>query len=116
MRADEFRQETGTPASSSNSAPVFTEAKRRKLLEKHTNMLDEVYELEDRLSIAVRWLPGSFEWQDAAALVANSKYQRALDHLEGLVCSRLMELTRMNMSRTGASVHYLLIWALTNNS
>lgn len=104
MRADSFREEGITPTSSGERPPQLTEAQRRKLIERHSNALEEVGDLEIKLNIAVRWEPGSFEWQDAATLVVNRDYQRALDQLEGLVCSRLMELTRMNMARTGALI------------
>lgn len=97
-QADPFRQGISTE----DAVPAMTEAKRRKLIEQQKNALEAVCDLEARLNIAVRWMPGSFEWQDTAKLVARRQYQRALDHLEGLVVSRILELTRMNMSRTGA--------------
>jgi hypothetical protein len=34
-------------------------------------------------------------------LVTMRKYQRALDHLEGLIVACMFELTKMNMSQTG---------------
>lgn len=44
-----------------------------------------VQELEGRLDISCRWVPEDQEWRDTGCLVANRKFQRALDHLEGLV-------------------------------
>jgi hypothetical protein len=36
--------------------------------------------------------------------VANRRYQRALDKLQGLVIARLFELTKCHMSGTGTSL------------
>ena len=46
-------------------------------------------------------MPGSIEWECPKDLVANHKYQHALDHLEGLIIAWMFELTKMNMSETG---------------
>ena len=62
----------------------------------------QVQVLEDRHNVPVRWKPGDVQWQEAAKLAAMHRYQKALDRLEGLVVARLFELTKMNMSRTGA--------------
>jgi hypothetical protein len=48
-----------------------------------------------------RWTHTTQEWQRAALLVSRCRYQRCLDELEGLVVSRMFELTKMNMSQTG---------------
>lgn len=107
MRQDSFQlvnvQDAANQSTSSNGPAPLSEAKRRKIIAQHENAANAVSELEERLNIAVRWEPGSFEWQDAAKLVANRRYQRALDHLEGLIVARMLELTRMNMARTGES-------------
>jgi hypothetical protein len=55
-----------------------------------------------RLGVVERWEPGRPEWQRAGELVSMRRYQRALDHLEGLIVARMFELTKMNMSQTGA--------------
>jgi hypothetical protein len=52
------------------------------------------------LNIAVRWLPGLLEWQDAAKLVNLQSYQRNLNSLEGLIVQQMFELTKMNQSQT----------------
>lgn len=54
------------------------------------------------MGIKKRWVPGSEEWERVQKLVSKAKYQKALDKLEGLVVARLFELTKLNMSRTGA--------------
>ncbi|KAG1805541.1 uncharacterized protein BJ212DRAFT_1570838 [Suillus subaureus] len=43
------------------------------------------------------------EWQRAGRLVANRKYQHALDRLEGLVVAHIFELAKMNRAGTGES-------------
>ena len=79
------------------------ETKRRQAMELRDNLLIAVHELEGRLNIEDRWIAGSDEWSDAAVLVSNQRYQRALDKLHGLVIARLFELTKCNMSGTGVS-------------
>ncbi|KAG2037924.1 hypothetical protein BDR03DRAFT_832185, partial [Suillus americanus] len=41
------------------------------------------------------------EWQMVGRLVANWKYQCALDRLEELIIAHIFELTRMNQAGTG---------------
>ncbi|KAH7923679.1 hypothetical protein BV22DRAFT_1105986 [Leucogyrophana mollusca] len=67
----------------------------------YENNLNIVQSLEIKLGVAHRWVPGDPEWQNAGRLVANRKYQRALDTLEGLIVARLFELTKMNRAGTG---------------
>lgn len=78
------------------------EAQRRHAMELYEKILISVQELEARLGIHPRWLPGSEEWNEAAILVGRRRYQRALDQLQGLIIARIFELTKMNMSGTGA--------------
>ena len=59
-------------------------------------------ELEVKLSVKVRWVPDRPEWKAASLLVGKRRYQRCLDELEGLIVSRMFELTKMNMLQTGA--------------
>jgi hypothetical protein len=77
------------------------ETARRHTLENYEKDLRVVQELETRLGVVKRWDLGSPEWQRAGELVAMRRYQRALDHLEGLIVARMFELTKMNMSQTG---------------
>ncbi|KAG1727459.1 uncharacterized protein EDB91DRAFT_1239526 [Suillus paluster] len=53
-----------------------------------------VQELEVKLRV-------NTEWKDAGCLVANRKFQWALDSLEGLVVARIFELSKMNRAGTG---------------
>lgn len=94
-----------TPAALSSGARDSTrslETERRQALEKYEKNRELAFDLERKLGIVVRWTRGSVEWEHAKNLVANRKYQRALDHLEGLIVARMFELTKMNMSQTGA--------------
>ena len=53
------------------------------------------------MDITSHWTPESAEWVAAAEKTRIRSYQRSIDKLEGLVVSRMFELTKMNMSHTG---------------
>lgn len=91
--------ENPTPPASAGSL----ETKRRHALENRDKDLLVVQELELKLTVAVRWVPDCLEWKAAALMVGKRRYQRCLDDLEGLIVSRMFELTKMNMSQTGVS-------------
>lgn len=78
------------------------ETHRRHAIENRDDLKKDVQNLELRLDIKTRWIPGSTEWERTKQLVTTAKFQRALDKLEGLIVARLFELTKLNMSRTGA--------------
>ncbi|KAG0693826.1 hypothetical protein DFH29DRAFT_1006902 [Suillus ampliporus] len=78
-----------------------TETARRHAIENYDKDLKMVQDLEVKLSISRRWEPEDQEWKDAGRLVANRKFQRALDHLESLVVARIFELSKMNRAGTG---------------
>lgn len=78
------------------------ETKRRHLLEKRDKALNKVQNLEIKLDVRNRWTPDFPEWDRAAHMVTKREYQRCLDKLEGLVVQRIFEMTKMNMSQTGA--------------
>ncbi|KAI6007027.1 hypothetical protein EDD15DRAFT_2383928 [Pisolithus albus] len=86
---------------SDGGATRKAETMRRHAQENYEKDLKAVHELEGRLEITRRWVPEDEEWQVAARLVANRKYQRALDNVERLVVSRIFELSKMNQSGTG---------------
>ncbi|KAG2124204.1 hypothetical protein DEU56DRAFT_923609 [Suillus clintonianus] len=79
------------------------ETARRHALEDHERYLKLVQALECKLEVEKRWTPHDGEWQRVGRLVANRKYQRALDRLEGLIVARIFELTRMNRAGTGVT-------------
>lgn len=83
------------------------ETQRRHALERYSSTLDAVQDLERRLDVTERWEAGTEMWEAAAIMVGKRRYQRVLDQLQGLVISRMFELTKMNMSGTGMSLPYL---------
>ncbi|RDB14988.1 hypothetical protein Hypma_016140 [Hypsizygus marmoreus] len=87
----------------------FTASKKtdgRHALENLEKDLAIVQGLEARLGITARWTSLSVEWDQAAAMVSKRHYQWCLDTLEGLVISRMFELTKMNMFQTATEAHW----------
>ncbi|KAJ7778946.1 hypothetical protein B0H16DRAFT_1448494 [Mycena metata] len=79
------------------------EAERRRVLDRHERCVNVVEDLERRLDIGAgeRWTPGSEEWVATATLTREYQYRKSLDRLQGLIVSRLLELTKANMVETG---------------
>ncbi|KAM6490953.1 hypothetical protein JOM56_001313 [Amanita muscaria] len=92
------------------------ETKRRHVIEKRDRCLERVQELERKLLILSRWTRDSSEWAAAAEKVRLRDYRRAVDTLEGLVVSRLFELSKMNMSQTGYKLRKHIAKALQARS
>ncbi|KAG2049251.1 hypothetical protein BDR06DRAFT_1069862, partial [Suillus hirtellus] len=65
-------------------------------LEDYNRHLKLAQVLECQLEVKKHWVPEDVQWQKVGILVANWKYQRALDHLEGLIVACIFELTKMN--------------------
>lgn len=59
-----------------------------------------IYDIEKKLGISERWTPTSPGWIEAEKNLAEQTYRKALDQLEGLVVSRLFELSKMNRAGT----------------
>lgn len=76
------------------------ETQRRHALELRAKAMDVVQDLELRMGIETRWVPGDERWDAAAVMVERRRYQRALDNLEGLVVARMFELAKCHMSGT----------------
>ncbi|KAK0499109.1 hypothetical protein EDD18DRAFT_1308436 [Armillaria luteobubalina] len=79
------------------------ETARRRLLEKWSQELERLQDLEQSLNISPdeRWTIGCAKWIENEQRVAMRTYRQRLDRLESLVVSRIFELTKMNMSHTG---------------
>ncbi|KAF8179785.1 hypothetical protein K438DRAFT_1977146 [Mycena galopus ATCC 62051] len=77
------------------------ETQHRHALEVTEKSLATVQDLELRLGITTRWVPGGEEWVKAGKMVSSRRFQRALDQLQGLIVARMFELTKVNMSGTG---------------
>ncbi|KIK24324.1 hypothetical protein PISMIDRAFT_10312 [Pisolithus microcarpus 441] len=93
--------QTAAPIWSDSSATRKRETMRHHAQENYEKDLKAVQELEGRLGITRCWVPGDEEWQAASRLVANRKYQHALDNVKWLVVSWIFELSKMNQSGTG---------------
>ncbi|KAJ7717541.1 hypothetical protein B0H16DRAFT_1666773 [Mycena metata] len=92
------------------------ETQRRHAAEVHAKTLAAVQDLEIRLGGGPRWKPEDKEWMEAAMMLRNRRYQRALDELEGLVVARMFELSKVNMSDTGYKLRKHIAKALQARS
>ncbi|KAJ3859383.1 hypothetical protein EV359DRAFT_75631 [Lentinula novae-zelandiae] len=92
------------------------ERAQRHAQENERKILADVHALESKLNVRVRWTEGSVQWEEAGALVTGAKYRRALDKLEGLLVSRIFELSRLNISGTGYKMRKHLASALKKRS
>ncbi|KAJ3924409.1 MAG: hypothetical protein NXY57DRAFT_881555, partial [Lentinula lateritia] len=92
------------------------ERTQRHAQENERKILADVHALESKLDIRIWWTEGSKEWDQAEALVTGAKYRRALDKLEGLLVSRIFELSRLNISGTGYKMRKHLASALKKRS
>ncbi|KAJ7343076.1 hypothetical protein DFH08DRAFT_963082 [Mycena albidolilacea] len=77
------------------------ETQLRHANELQMKILVAVQDLEVRLEVVRRWLPGDEKWSEVSEMVRRRHYQHALDHLQGLIISRMFELAKCNMSGTG---------------
>ncbi|KAF8203394.1 hypothetical protein K438DRAFT_1580548, partial [Mycena galopus ATCC 62051] len=92
------------------------ETQRRHALEVTEKSLATIQDLELRLGITTRWVPGSEEWVKAGKMVSSRRFQRALDQLQGLIVARMFELTKVNMSGTGYKLRKHIAKALQARS
>ncbi|KAG2060497.1 hypothetical protein BDR06DRAFT_979333 [Suillus hirtellus] len=94
-----------TPGSSFGQADISMtvrlETACHHALENYEKDLKIVHELEMKLGMDKHWQPEDIEWQNAGQLVANRKFQLALDMLEGLIVARIFKLSKMNRAGTG---------------
>ncbi|KAJ7351211.1 hypothetical protein DFH08DRAFT_694535, partial [Mycena albidolilacea] len=60
-----------------------------------------VHNLELRLAITTCWALGDENWIEVSAMLSKHHYQRALDHLQGLLIAQMFELVKCNMLGTG---------------
>ncbi|KAJ6593718.1 hypothetical protein B0H19DRAFT_916404 [Mycena capillaripes] len=92
------------------------ETQRRHAQELRDKALAAVQDLELRLEVESRWVPGGEKWVAAAAMVRRRRYQRALDHLEGLIIARVFELGKCHMPETGYKLRKHIAKALQARS
>ncbi|KAJ6590434.1 hypothetical protein DFH09DRAFT_1306980 [Mycena vulgaris] len=89
---------------------------RRHALELQTKILVAVQDLEVRLDVTRRWVPEDEKWAEISVMVRRRRYQHALDHLQGLIISRMFELAKCNMSGTGYKLRKHITKALQARS
>ncbi|KAG1844390.1 hypothetical protein F4604DRAFT_1884460 [Suillus subluteus] len=94
LSASKMELNTASVAWAVSTPSTMIETARRHAIKNYEKDLKMVQELEGKLDI-------NQEWRDTGCLVANRKFQRALDHLEGLVVARIFELSKMNQAGTG---------------
>lgn len=75
--------------------------KYRTTYQRILGLEEELSRHEEEHGIEVRWVPSMQAYKDAAVMMIERKYRRALDVLERLVVSRLLELTKLGMSGVG---------------
>ncbi|KAK0493117.1 hypothetical protein EDD18DRAFT_1310711 [Armillaria luteobubalina] len=78
------------------------ETTQRQLMEKRSQELEHVQDLEQSLNISPdeHWMVRCEKWAENEQQVAMHTYRQHLDRLEGLIVSWIFELTKMNMSHT----------------
>ncbi|KIN93831.1 hypothetical protein M404DRAFT_35675 [Pisolithus tinctorius Marx 270] len=92
------------------------ETARWHAIEMYNKDLRIVQDLESKLNIDSCWTPERPEWHNAAHLVTKRTFQRALDHLEALVVTRIFELSKMNRAGTGYKMQKHIAKALQVHS
>ncbi|KAF8158738.1 hypothetical protein K438DRAFT_1909998 [Mycena galopus ATCC 62051] len=92
------------------------ETQRRHALELQERALAAVQDLEVRLDIRVCWVPGDQKWEEVSGMVTKRRYQRALDHLVGLIVARMFELAKCGMAGTGYKLRKHIAKALQARS
>ncbi|KAK7001895.1 hypothetical protein R3P38DRAFT_2557756, partial [Favolaschia claudopus] len=68
---------------------------RRHANESYDKALNLVQRLEVQMGIVNRWTEGDPEWKNAAELLANQKYRRAVDDMERLALQRISEFAKI---------------------
>ncbi|KAJ7768088.1 hypothetical protein DFH07DRAFT_736485, partial [Mycena maculata] len=89
---------------------------QRRHAQVRDKVLAAVHDLELCIPIDTRWIEGGEKWEAAARMAHRRRYQRALDHLEGLVVARMFELAKCHMSGTGYKLRKHIAKALQARS
>ncbi|KAF7325185.1 hypothetical protein MKEN_00562600 [Mycena kentingensis (nom. inval.)] len=98
------------------SEEAADETRRRHATERRDKTLNHVQGLELKLAIRQRWEPGSDDWNRAALLFNKHQYQLALDRVQKLVISRLLELGKVNLAGTSYKMRQSIAKALQARS
>jgi hypothetical protein len=81
----------------------------RHAIEARHRALQAVQLYEQQMQIGRRWEAGMDEWHTAQDMASKRRLHRCLDSLESLIVSRMFELTKMNMARTGEILNLSLL-------
>ncbi|KAJ7351528.1 hypothetical protein DFH08DRAFT_957837 [Mycena albidolilacea] len=92
------------------------ETQLRHAHELQMKILAAMQDLEVRLEVVTWWLLEDEKWSEVSEMVQRRRYQRALDHLQGLIISRMFELAKCNMSGTGYQLQKHITKALQARS
>ncbi|KAH6906938.1 hypothetical protein BKA70DRAFT_1372270 [Coprinopsis sp. MPI-PUGE-AT-0042] len=92
---------TGGGGSSKPKVQHAVELRMRHAIEGRSKAVQTIQDYEQRLEITERWTPGTHEWVVAQEMASLRRYRKCLDELEALIVSRMFELTKINMARTG---------------
>jgi len=110
LTASDFQQyPEGTSYSQQLSQTCKAEKQKQHADETLQAMHREVLELEVALEIDTRWSRHMPEYKAAAEHIHTQEYHEALDNVERLVCQRLFELQKLNISQTGKLSHFAKI-------
>ncbi|KAF7337160.1 hypothetical protein MVEN_02154000 [Mycena venus] len=97
-------------------ATRHVETQRQHALEVEARARAAVHDLELRLAVTTRWVPGDEKWATVLAMMNKHRYLRALDHLQGLIILWMSELAKCNMSGTGSKLRKHIAKALQARS
>ncbi|THU92514.1 hypothetical protein K435DRAFT_600997, partial [Dendrothele bispora CBS 962.96] len=92
------------------------ERNTRHLREEEMKHMRNIHVLKQKLEIDKTWERGSDEWERVDLMTQNANYQKALDHLEGLLVSRIFELGKAHLAGTGYKMRQHLLNAIRNRS
>lgn len=74
---------------------------RKQAFDHVTRLENEAARMEMEIGIDVRWTPDDEQWKEGVAYLHIREYRLALDRLESLVVSRLLEMSKANLAGTG---------------
>jgi hypothetical protein len=87
-----------------SDSTLSIEREHRHTLQELETLRETILAMEHTLGVEHQWTPQCDEWKATQQQLDMRNYTRALDNLEALVVARLFEMTKMNMSGTGASL------------
>ncbi|KAK7683799.1 hypothetical protein QCA50_013175 [Cerrena zonata] len=89
---------TSRAYAAATSATMRLETQRRVAIERCDSLLRDVVDMECRLGITQRWIPGDATYSETLKYIVERAYHRAIDKLHKLVIQRLFELHKLNIA------------------